>query len=134
MGMYTAFHFASEFKKDTPKEVIDVLGYMAGLDVEKPTELPQHPFFECGRWSFLFTMDSYYHNAKTHCDFSCDDISNSWYLTVTSNLKNYSNEIEHFVDWVQPYLEKHKGDFLGYSRYEETENPTIIKALISNKE
>ena len=28
MGMYTAFHFASELKKDTPKEVIEILKFM----------------------------------------------------------------------------------------------------------
>ena len=126
MGMYTQFHFASEFKKDTSEEVIETLRYMADRSLEKPEELPLHPFFECSRWDMLFAMDSYYFDYKTHCDFSFDDIGDAWYLSVTSNLKNYSNEIELFVDWITPYLEKYDGDFLGYSRYEETEEPEII--------
>lgn len=128
MGMYTALHFAAELKKDTPEEVIGVLKLMAEAKVpfSDPENLPDHEFFRTERWRRLFTMDSYYHRADTHCSFRFDDISQAYYLTVTSNIKNYDSEIEKFINWIEPYLEASEGDFLGYSRYEETEQPTLI--------
>lgn len=128
MGMYTQLHFASELKKDAPKEVIEILKYMAGsnLELEELKNLPDHAFFECSRWDILFKCDSYYFDYNTHCDFFFDGITDSWHLSVTSNLKNYSHEIDKFIDWITPYLNKRDGEFLGYSRYEETEYPELI--------
>lgn len=125
MGTYTQFHFASEIKKDTPKEVIEILTYMTSYEVE-PKKLPNHKFFKCERWKMLFRMDSYYFPATTHCDLRLDEITNSYFLTVTSNLKNYDEEIDKFVDWITPHIEAFEGDFLGYSRHEETEDPKLI--------
>ncbi len=126
MGMYTAFHFASELKKEIPEEVIEVLKFM-NTGENKPETLPNHDFFKTERWFCLFRMDSYYFDAETHSSFRFNEISGSYYLTVTSNLKNYDSEIELFVEWITPYLQKFDGEFLGYSRYEETEEPNIIK-------
>ena len=125
MGMYTEIHFNAELKKDTPEEVINILKYMVGDIKEKPSR-PVHDLFCCSRWKWLFTMDSYYFDADTHSTLRYDDISNAYYLCVRSNLKNYDSEIELFIDWIDPYLYKIKGDFLGFSRYEEFEEPTLI--------
>lgn len=126
MGMYTEIHFNSELKKDTPKEVVEVLKYMVE-DCEKPLELPDHELFKSERWEILFKCDSYYFDADTHSTLRFDEISGSYYLCVRSNLKNYDSEIEKFIDWIDPYLDKFDGDFLGFYRYEETEEPTLIK-------
>lgn len=130
--MYTQLQFASELKKDTPPEVIDILKKMVEdprrmLSLNPPKDLPDHEFFKAESWNWLFTMDSYYFDADTSATLRFDDISNTYYLTVMSNIKNYKGEIQKFIDWIMPYLNKTDGDFLGYSRYEETEDPTIIK-------
>lgn len=39
-------------------------------------------------------------------------------------LKNYNSEIEEFLDWLEPYIETN--DFIGYMKYEEFEDPTLI--------
>lgn len=39
---------------------------------------------------------------------------------------HYNSEIQLFIDWISPYLNKNKGYSLGFYRYEETENPTLI--------
>lgn len=124
MGMYTEIHFNSELRRDTPSEVLAVLRYMLGDGDEPP--LPDHPLFSTTRWRYLFTMDSYYFDADTHSTLRFDDIAKTHFLCVRSNIKNYDGEIEAFLDWIDPYLEKYPGDFLGFSRYEETEQPTLI--------
>lgn len=125
MGMYTEIHFNSEMRDDIPTEVVGVLKYMVG-EIDMPKVLPEHDFFQCGRWAMLFRCDSYYFDADTHSELRWDEISESYYLCVRSNLKNYDSEIEKFIDWIDPYLAKYSGDFLGFYRYEETEVPTLI--------
>jgi hypothetical protein len=126
MGMYTELHFNSELKKDTPEEVINVLKYMVG-DIEEEPEISSHPLFGDTRWRFMLRGDSYYFDADTHSTLRFDDISDDYYLCIRCNFKNYDDEIEKFIDWIMPYLEKYEeGDFLGFYRYEETEEPTLI--------
>lgn len=126
MGMYTALHYAAELKSDVQQEVIDVLNYMLAGDKPQQPSLPDHPLFTTARWEWMLLCDSYYFDADTHSTLRYDDIANSYYLTIQCNLKNYDDEIEKFCDWIKPYIDKEPGDFLGYSRYEEAETPTLI--------
>ena len=125
MGMYTELHFNAELRRDTPPEVLEVLRFMLG-EVEAQPQLPDHALFSAPRWRMVFRCDSYYFDADTHSTLRFDDISCSHYLCIRANLKNYDDEIDKFVDWITPYLDKREGDFLGFKRYEEDEDPTLI--------
>jgi len=125
MGMYTEIHFNSKLKKDVPQNIIEILQYMVDLKKE-PENLPEHELFKCSRWSSLFVCDSYCFDADTHSTFRFDDISNTYCLCVRANLKNYDSEIEKFINWIMPYLDKYEGNFLGFYRYRESEQPDLI--------
>lgn len=129
MGMYTELVMAVELKKDTPNAVIEVLKYMVG-DIEDEPSMPKHELFEADRWRFMLRCDSYYFDGVTNSILKSDWVSNSYYLTVRSNLKNYNSEIEKFIDWITPYVNLSYSDsnrmFVGYSRYEESDEPTLI--------
>lgn len=126
MGMYTELHFNTELREDVPKNVVEVLEYMMHLRKMKRFEIPDHPLFKTDRWERMFIQDSYCFKADTHSTLRFDDIANAYILCIRCNLKNYDNEIEWFVNWVMPYLGEDDGDFLGFHRYEETEEPTLI--------
>lgn len=126
MGMYTELHFNSKLKKDVPAGVLDALGYMLGQCEAEPVHLPQHPLFKTKRWGLMLVCDSYYFDADTHSTLRFDEIGNTHYLCVRSNLKNYDSEIEKFIDWIMPYLDKYEGDFLGFYRYEECGQPSLV--------
>jgi len=127
MGMYTELHFNCELPKDTPPSVLAVLRYMLREqgDRDVPT-LPDHPLFQTSRWAVMLGCDSYYFSADTHSTLRFDECGDSYYLCIRTNLKNYDNEIEKFVDWISPYIDGFDGDFLGFSRYEQTETPELI--------
>ena len=125
MGMYTELHYNVELKKDVPEEILAVLKSMLNWDIKEPS-LPDHGFFSCERWRALFSCDSYYFHADTHSTLRFDNISHCYYLCIRANLKNYDGEIEAFLKWVEPYVYACKDDFLGFYRYEECENPTLI--------
>lgn len=127
MGMYTALHYNVELKRDVPDEVVALLRYMTGEEgVPEPEALPDHPLFGNTRWRHMLQCDSYYFRMETHSAVRYDRIARSWFLHVQSNLKNYSGEIEDFVDWMDPYVQAGPGEWLGYRMYEEAEVPTNI--------
>ena len=130
MGMYTEVHYNVELKKDTPKEVIEILKYMVGDSLTMPDLWTgTDPLFLTDRWAIMLRCDSYYFSADTHSTLRYDDIGDCYYLCVRSNLKNYDQEIEKFVVWLDPHVEAFSGDFLGFRRYEESEDPIIIRKL-----
>jgi hypothetical protein len=123
MGMYTELHYNVELRKDVPAEVLATLRYM--LKNDEPKTQCDHPLFKTDRWPVMLRMSSAYFPARTHSELFKE--YDQWYLGVRCNLKNYCGEIEEFIDWLDPYVKAFKGDFLGFSRYEESEDPTIIR-------
>lgn len=126
MGMYTEFHFNSELNIPKECEVAEILKFMVGDREDEPKEIPDLPLFGDTRWRFMLQCDSYYFDADTRSTLRWDEVSKSYYLNIRCNLKNYDGEIEQFIDWIRPYLDKERGDFLGFYRYEESETPTLI--------
>ena len=123
MGMYTEVNLGLCFKKSTPYEIIHIIQCLLG-DREWKNELPNHKLFRCDRFKMVLTCDSYYFDSITDSKMELDEIDGKYHLNVRSNLKNYSNEIENFVDYISPYIET--DGFIGYMRYEESEHPTLI--------
>ena len=123
MGMYTELVMACKLKKDAPEDVVETLKYMVG-DSEYPAVIPTHDLFKTDRWKFMLRCDSYYFDGDTNSTFRYDDIRKSYVLTIRCNLKNYCDEIEEFLNWIIPY--SNTNGFVGYSRYEESETPTLI--------
>ena len=125
MGMYTELHFNAELLPETPAHIIETLEYM--LDNSKPTHTNlDHDLFSTSRWSYMLTCDSDYFNADTHSTLRFDDISDSYFLCIRCNLKNYDQEIAKFLNWIMPFVDAEVGDFLGFYRYEESNEPTLI--------
>lgn len=130
MGMYTELNLNVCLGAGTPYDVINILEYMVG-DGPKILNLPAHPLFSTERWDWMLTCDSYYFPAVSSSTLNFDEIGKYWQLSARSNFKNYNGEIGLFLDWIAPHLDDDMhnntwGDFLGYWRYEEDREPTII--------
>ena len=122
MGMYTELVLGAEIENN--QDVISIIKYMLGESNVKP-QLPEHSLFKTDRWKYMLHCDSYYFAGTTHSNLKCDAILGiRYFLTIRSNLKNYDSEIEKFLDWLCPYIKTY--GFLGYKRYEEFEDPTLI--------
>lgn len=126
MGMYTELVLNLEIKSSIPDDALAVLRFLANGDVE-PATLPDHPFFKADRWSMIMRCSSYYFVPFSLSKLESPvSVSSSHYLSTRSDLKNYGNEIDLFVDWLMPYVDAYEGNFLGYKRYEEDEKPTLL--------
>ena len=121
MGMYTEIFVNVDLKPDTPEEVLSVLRAICdgkfGSD-----ELADKP----PRWGILFNDGSYYTPRTRVGSLTYDDISKAWSLIGKGDIKNYEREIEQFFEWLMPWIDAQKGDFIGYMRYEEFQEPTLF--------
>ena len=123
MGMFTETYVNVDLKASTPDDVITVLKAMCGkLDEDSEREaLKDLP----DRWRQLFSDGSYY-TSRTHCKFlERDTISKQWALLGKGDIKNYRGEIQEFFEWISPWVDGNEGDFIGYSRYEESQQPQL---------
>lgn len=125
MGMYTKLSVDLSFKDNLPKEVVTALEVMTGrksLEDIDESHLPKHKLFETSRWDFMLCCCSYYHTPFSLTKLHYDDIAEHYYLTSSSDFKNYDDEVDLFFDFIKDYVEE---GFLGYSLYEEDEDPIL---------
>ena len=134
MGMYTELHFNVKIKQDA-EEAHKVLDFI--FDESRDQDGGHHKFivdnnlthkwFSTKRWWWMFFGGSAYFTAPTQSEFKkIGDYDEKKTLSIRCNIKNYSDEIEEFIDWVKPFTTAFNGDFLGFYRYEENETATQI--------
>lgn len=120
MGMYTEVVISTMLNDD--REAIAILKYMIG-EGKKPDTLPDHPLFKTPRWDFMLTCNSHYHVPCSINHLEYNKIAEEWIFVNRSDFKNYDSEVDHFFDWLMPYV---AGDgFIGYSYFEEDWQPKL---------
>ena len=122
MGMYTELVMAVRIDSDEEK-VINTLKYMLEEGDDKNCDF-DHKLFVTDRWKWMLLSDSYYFDGETDTKLIYDHILDGYILNVRCNLKNYDREIELFLEWIAPHV--HTNGFVGYMRYEDDEDPTLI--------
>jgi len=134
MGMYTGFKGTFFLRKETPKEVLDMLKWLCNPFRERgdvPEELPDHDFFECRWWmDVLSGIDNVYVGDQFPCNMSKLRGASKWdtelspkILYACGSLKNYSSEIELFLEWIKPWVTDVKD---ATYRYEEFGTQKIV--------
>lgn len=123
MGMYTECMFRARIKKEIPESVEKVIRYFFD-DGEQPEDLPDHEFFKCSRWDYLFSCPAH-HRGKANLISLSEGNRDIFNLC---DIKNYDGEISKFFDWINPYLDTYPGACIGWSWYEEDDLPVLICA------
>jgi len=150
MGMYTEFIFGCALSENTPKICIDALDYFINGEkkqpkYENPTTYAEQvyndsyiertssveeieDFIERYEFGRLFACDSYYFGAIARANrFEKDHIDGRYHISTRANCKNYEQTIQHFLEYIKPYIVKGSGplNVYAYVHYEETDYPTI---------
>ncbi len=120
MGMYTELVIKCALKRSLPDDANNVLKYLFGDADESPINLPEHNFFKRERWKAIGRSNSYYHIP------GCCNFYDGYYLFSRSDLKDYDQEIENFLDWIDPYITGKKGGFIGWEWHEGWHQPDFI--------
>lgn len=125
MGMYTELVLNVGLGNDIPPSVVGILKFMTGQSTVTPI-VNDDPLFRTDRWEWMLQSASLYFVPQAQSRL-IEKLENTYHLSIRCDLKNYSGEIEAFLDWIAPHVENF-GDpiFGGYTRYEEDENPTLV--------
>lgn len=122
MGMYTKFDATIQIA--IKEETYDILNYISARCFSIP--FSDHDFFGCSRYEWLLSGTSlvteewdYYQDTKHRI------------LKIDVELKNYSNEINKFCDFISEYT---NDDVIGFSMYEECEAYDYYKNTKVNNE
>lgn len=126
MGTYTELVCAFALRENTSPQVIDTLLYMTGQSDIEPAELPRHPLFSTAGWDGMLRSSSSYFKGDAHSTVRLDQLRGRYHVTIRCNFKNYDDELLKFMDWLSDYRHALAGDFLGYSRDETTQVPTLM--------
>ena len=121
MGYYTEIIFGAELKQDIPVEVVN--GIQELVDGWIPGKIALRT------WSYYFPL------SKMQPVFELDDISKSYHLSFRSNMKNYKNEIENFINWIRPYVDSGSGerDFIAIVTNEDGEPKVHYKDTLKEE-
>ena len=129
MGTYTDLRLTVALREDTPDAVLGILRGHAAQDIPS-ADLPDRPFFKDARWDRVLTCSSY---SVLDYPPTLEQHGPFWVLRVQSALKNYTDTIEKFLDWLHPYVAARHGDFVGYMLCElsrdfndDIDNPQLI--------
>jgi len=124
MGMYTELNIGVRFKRDTPDSIINAISYM--IDNDAPREFPEeHEIFGTDKWEWMLrSAGSYYFASQPTRVWCYDEITEAYFLSVCTNIKNYNGEWEKFLYFIAPYVETE--GYIGTYRYEESEHPELL--------
>ena len=117
MGMYTQLVINTKIRDDISNEIINILAFLFNGEELNEDIIPEHKFFKCQRWELI---------GRCGYILSATSQYKGGYLFSKSELKNYNNEIELFIDWLKPYICEYSDEFIGYWLYEEYDKPELI--------
>lgn len=119
--MYTELVLNLSLYPNAPPAALDVLRAMT--KGQEPVPDRDHPFFKTERWSWMLRCSSHYFVPESYAKLITQNYCDSVHLSVRCALKNYSGEIQEFLEWLAPIAED---GFAGYYRYEEDDHPTLV--------
>lgn len=132
MGMYTKVNLILPIKKETNKNILNIIIALFEGDglydlIAKNLNIPEHEFFkENNKIWFPDSGGSYSFTGTVNSRIRYDNLNEyAMVLHIDTDFKNYNNEINKFLDWIEPYIDLSDDTFLGYSLYEEFTNPTL---------
>jgi hypothetical protein len=126
--MYTEFFFAAE----VDEEAYNALRLFDEWIESSPLDdrLAEHPFFGLPRaGQLLYGWSAYSSGVAVPLALEKETYSRALHqVTIRSSLKNYSGEVDAFLEWVTPHVVGEAcgtGGFVGYSLYEIFAVPTL---------
>ena len=127
--MYTELILGCSLSKDTPKILINSLDYVINHPEDDfPSEEIKNFVIDYDLM-YLCHSASYYFGVSTPvCMMKYDEISKEWIVSIRSNIKNYEDQIERFLNYIFDYISHGSGyeyNIYAYVQYEEDALPTI---------
>lgn len=119
MGMYTQLSFYAKLRKDTPEQVIQTMFHLLNIkEIENPL------FKASSGRCVLIGGSAYFDETYFNVSFR----KGHWIFKTQSNIKNYEDELQQFINWIKPFVLKGMFDSGSFAMtlYEEDEIPILF--------
>lgn len=103
MGTYTELILGCHLKTETPESVINAIKDLIGdstYAVIDPERSEQNPLL--GEQSSYFPLGQ--------ADIEYRDFEKQYSLSSRANLKDYCGQVEHFLEWLRPWVHSGSGN------------------------
>lgn len=119
MGVYTEVFLRTKLKCNLECDIESVFNFLFN-NGDKPTVIPNHVFFECVNWQ-RFGRCSY-------SNFQTFSYINDGYLCSRFDVKVVDHDIDKFLEWIEPYIEKNHSDYacVGWTWFKKEQQPELI--------
>ncbi len=121
--MYTELIFGASLKADTPESAVKTIQALIDDDMEA-VRLNSGLVFSRNPFN---SGHGYFGLDRPVLAFWQSEYTKQWHLSTRSNLKNYEQDIELFLEWIKPLIDQGSGvrDMYAIVTYEECEEPAI---------
>jgi len=129
MGHYTEVYLKATLK-DPPSYLIDFFDKrFKNIDTKLPVS---HEFFSCHHADSFFCKSAWYETTPYFKKLQQKEL---YQLLVHTEVKNFDNAIQKFLELIKPYLtksRKKKGKYLGYFIIQDAQNTDQNHIYIEN--
>ncbi|MDD9199531.1 hypothetical protein [Aliivibrio sp. S2MY1] len=119
MGLYTEILLRTTLKVELDSNTESVLNFLFNNGSE-PTLLPDHVFFGCYNWHMFGRCND--------SSFKTISYLNNRHLFSRCDIKMVHDNIDKFIDWIEPYIDKEGEDLacIGWRWFEDDQKPELI--------
>lgn len=127
--MYQELYLNAKLKNDIPENILTVLKYMSGDMSIEQLPITSDALFKTENWQYMLQSESSRFDLAARSTIDYSPVDDCYILRVSCSLNNHEQQIEKFLGFINSYIDKKEGQFLGYIRTEDSDTPYILKKI-----
>lgn len=127
--MYQELYLNSKLNIDIPEAILNILKFMTGDMSMQGLTLTADALFKTDNWEYMLQSESSRFDLESKSSVTFSSVDDCYLLRVSCSLNNQNQQIEKFLGFINSYLNKKSGEFLGYLRNEDSNEPIILKKI-----
>lgn len=127
--MYQELYLNAKLKNDIPENILTILKYMSGDMSIEQLPITSDALFKTENWQYMLQSESSRFDLAARSTIDYSPVDDCYILRVSCSLNNNEQQIEKFLGFINSYLDKKEGQFLGYIRTEDSDTPYILKKI-----
>lgn len=127
--MYQELYLNAKLKNNIPENILKILKLMCGDMSIEDILITSDALFKTENWQYMLQSESSRFDLTARSTIDYSPVDDCYVLRVSCSLNNSEKQIEKFLGFINNYLDKKPGQFLGYVRHEDNDNPLIIKKV-----
>lgn len=127
--MYQELYLNSKLNSDISESILNILKFMTGDMSIEGLSLTTDAIFKTDNWEYMLQSESSRFDLAANSSVTHSAVDDCYFLRVSCSLNNNEQQIEKFLGFINAYLNKEPGSFLGYVRKEDSNEPYILRKL-----